>query len=77
VRRAKEALNIEALPVYPEGRPCSAPTADGVMRAFEGIRLSQLRDDHGNIVRTFHDRFFPVASQIVDLLGLDRRPFGG
>lgn len=76
VRRAMKAKGIESLPLYPEDRPCKAPTADGVMRAFEGVRRSQLRDQQGRVLRTFHDELSPVAREIVDLLGLDRRAFG-
>lgn len=76
VRRAMDQHGIEALPLYPEDRPCTAPTADGVMRAFEGLRRSQLQDANGNVVRTFHDALSPVAAHIVDLLKLDRRAFG-
>lgn len=76
-RRAMLARGIDALPLYPEDRPCKAPTADGVMRAFEGIRRSQLLDPHGNVLRTFHDQLTPVAAQLVGLLRLDRRQFGG
>jgi len=75
-RRAMRAGEIDSLPLYPEDRPCKAPTADGVMRAFEGLRRSQLLDSDGQIVRTFHDKLSPVASQLIDLLELDPRPFG-
>jgi len=75
-RREMRARGIDSLPLYPEDRPCNAPTADGVMRAFEGLRRSQLRDSNGDVVRTFHDQLSPVASQLVDLLRLDRREFG-
>src|SRR5690606_31340747 len=76
VRRTMQARGIETLPLYPEGRPCAAPTADSVMRAFEGIRRSQLRDAQGNVLRTFYDQLTPVAEQVVELLSLDRRAFG-
>lgn len=76
VRRAMKANDIDALPLYPEDRPCTAPTADGVMRAFEGLRRSQLRGANGKVLRTFYDRLSPVAAHIVRLLGLDPRAFG-
>jgi len=75
-RRAMSAQGLESIPLYPEGRPCKAPTADGVMRAFEGVRRSHLRDPSGGILRTFHDPLSPVAAQLVGLLGLDERDFG-
>lgn len=75
-RRAMRAQRVDALPLYPEDRPCTAPTADGVMRAFEGLRRSRLLDANGDVVRTFHDPLSPVAHQLVKLLRLDRRAFG-
>ena len=70
------ARGIDALPLYPEDRPCKAPTADAVMRAFEGVRRSQLRDPSGDVLRTFYDPLSPVAAQLVGLLGIDHRQFG-
>jgi len=75
-RRAMRERGLDSLPLYPEDRPCKAPTADVVMRAFEGIRRSQLHDADGTVLRTFHDPLSPVADQLVGLLGIDRRAFG-
>ncbi len=76
VRRAMKNQGIDSLPLYPEGRPCKAPTADTVMRAFEGLRRSQLLDSDGKVLRTFHDPLSPVAIELVEMLGVDSKEFG-
>jgi transposase len=75
-RRAMRDKGIASLPLYPEGRPCKAPTADLVMRAFEGLRRSQLRDEHGNTLRTFHDPLSKVATKLLKLLHVSPAHFG-
>lgn len=75
IRRAMATHGVDALALYPEDRPCKAPTADGVMRAFEGLRRNQLLDAEGNVRRTFHDKLSPVALQIVKLLGMRPHDF--
>jgi hypothetical protein len=38
LRRAMQRDDIEALPLYPEGRPCRWPTARRVMELFESVQ---------------------------------------
>jgi len=67
---------IDSIPLYPEGRPCKAPTADGILSAFLGLRRSSLLDADGNVVRVFHDPIPPVAELLLRLLGVGRGPYG-
>lgn len=76
VRQGMVRNNIESLPLYPEARVCKAPTTEFILRAFDGLRRNHLCDSHGNRVRTFHDPLSPVASQVADLLGVDKAAFG-
>ncbi len=76
VRQGMKKRDIESLPLYPEGRPCKAPTADGILSAFLGLRRTRLIEPGGTIVRTFHDPLRPVAAKILKLLGVSRRPYG-
>ncbi len=75
-RLAMKKREIESIPLYPEGRPCKAPTTDGILTAFLGLRRNRLMDARGAVVRTFHDPLPPVALQLLKLLGVRRRPYG-
>lgn len=75
-RLTMKKREIESIPLYPEGRPCKAPTTDGILSAFLGIRRNRLMDADGTVVRVFHDALPPVAGQLLKLLGVERRAYG-
>ena len=76
-RMGMKERDIESIPLYPEKRACKAPTSDGILSAFLGLRRNQLMDESGTIVRTFHDPLPEVASQLLELLGVSRQAYGG
>ncbi len=76
LRNQMKERGIESLPLYPEERVCKAPTAEFILKAFDGIRRSHLIDSHGRRVRTFYDPLTPVAKHIVQLLGVPERAYG-
>jgi transposase len=76
VRRQMKARQIKSLPLYPEHRPCAAPTAELIVAAFEGHRRHRLLNSEGQVLRIFHDPLSGVARQILDLLGMDAAAFG-
>jgi transposase len=70
VRRQMKSENIAALPLYPEDRPCKAPTTDQIFRIFEDQRCHTLLGP-GNVARKrFHDPLTPLHKKILQLLGL-------
>ncbi len=75
-RLGMKKREIESIPLYPEGRPCKAPTTDGILSAFLGLRRNRLMDASGAVVRTFHDPLPPVAALLLKLLAVQRRPYG-
>ena len=75
-RSEMKKRGIESIPLYPEGRPCKAPTTDGILSAFLGVRRNRLIDASGTVVRTFHDSLPPVAKQLLMLLGVQGQPYG-
>ena len=75
-RLGMKKRDLESIPLYPEGRPCKAPTTDGILTAFLGLRRTRLIEPGGTIVRTFHDPLRPVATQLLKLLGVDRGAYG-
>jgi hypothetical protein len=62
-----EKRDIESIPLYPEGRPCKAPSTDGILSAFLGLRRTRLHAPDGEIVRTFHDLMRPVLVQLLEM----------
>jgi hypothetical protein len=53
VRRRMEERGRASLALYPEGRPCEAPTANGVFGILEGHRRHRLLDGQGRELRAF------------------------
>lgn len=76
VRREMAQRQIATLPLYPEGRATSQPTAELVLAAFEGHRRHRLCNQEGDVLHTFHDPLSPVARQLLLLLGVDPSPYG-
>lgn len=75
-RQHMEREGIDAIPLYPEQRPCKAPTCDGILQAFEGIRKNDLLDRNGAVLRTFFDPLSPVAKQLLKLLHVPAKAYG-
>jgi transposase len=76
VRRRMAEADLDSLALYPEGRASAAPTAELVFNALEGHRRHRLLDEAGQELRRFHDPLTPAAEQLLDLLGIDRSPYG-
>jgi hypothetical protein len=66
---------IPALPLYPEGRPCSRPTTARVIEAFEPIQRHLLiaGDDEPQCLVT---ELTTLQRQIIRLLGLSPADYG-
>lgn len=75
-RQQMERLGIDSIPLYPEERACRAPTCDGILQAFEGIRRNELIDADGHVVRSFYDPLSQVAKQLLKLLRIPAAHFG-
>jgi transposase len=76
VRRRMAANGLESLALYPERRPSEAPTAELVLTALEGHRRHRLLDEQGVELRQFHDALPEAARELLELLGVDRTPYG-
>jgi transposase len=76
VRRRMAARGLDSLALYPERRPSEAPTAELVLTALEGHRRHRLLDEQGVELRRFHDELPEAAREILELLGVDRTPYG-
>jgi transposase len=76
VRRRMEGAGVASLALYPEGRASEAPTTERVLAALEGHRRHRLLDGQGVEVRRFHDELSQAAREVLELLGVDRAPYG-
>ena len=76
VRQKMAQQQIKALPLYPEQRMTSQPSAELVLAAFEGLRRHRLCSPAGETLHTFHDPLSPVARQLLLLLDLLPSPYG-
>ena len=75
LRQAMARQGIEALPLYPEGRPCSRPTTARVNEVFEPIQrhLLFLGADQSQCLVT---ELTKLQRQLIKLLGLSPADYG-
>lgn len=70
IRRQMKAEQIPSLPLYPEGRPCKAPTTDRIFHLLEDVRRHRLIDDGRAVQKRFYDDLTPLQRTVLRLLGL-------
>ncbi len=75
LRRKMQEEGIRSLPLYPETRAATRPTADLALAALLGWRRHRLLDQAGTLLRTFHDPLPPVMVTVLRLLGVDQTPY--
>jgi len=68
LRRSMKAEAITSLPLYHEGRPCKAPTANRIFEVFADVRRHRLLGPHGS-VRCFYDELTKLQRTVLRLLG--------
>jgi transposase len=76
VRRQMAANGVASLALYPERRASEQPTAALVFNALEGLRRHRLLDEQGQELRRFHDELPVAAQEALELLGVERSPYG-
>jgi len=59
----------EQIPLYPEARRCSAPTAERVFEIFEHLQAHTLLKE-GRKIRTFQPRLTEMHKEVLELLGI-------
>jgi transposase len=76
VRQKMKEAGLASLPLYAEDRQSKAPTAQMVLKAYQGHRCYRLLDDTGAEVMCLHDPVSEVAQTLLTLLGIDRSAYG-
>lgn len=74
LRNTMIADGSPSLPLYPEARPCSAPTAERVFEILSGLQRHRLRSGK-TLVQEFPPALNELQSDIVRLLGLSKEAF--
>ena len=74
IRNAMAAAGIKKLPLYPEGRPTEAPTAQRVLEAFASVGWHEFR--RGGEVICFPLEMSDLQQQILGLLNIPVRDYG-
>ena len=70
LRRQMKAEQIPSLPLYPEGRPCKAPTTDRIFHLFEDVGRHRSIGPGRAVQKRFYDKLTPLQCMVLRLLGL-------
>lgn len=66
LRMAMRRESIDALPIYPEGRPCQYPTMFDIVRLFRGVERYEVHE--GEDVKVFPAQINKAQAQVLSLL---------
>jgi hypothetical protein len=69
IRTAMAAAHTRDIPLYPELRACTAPSAERLLEIFSDLTRHHLRSD-GAHVQTFEPELNPLQQQVIDLLAV-------
>jgi transposase len=69
IRTAMAAAHTRDIPLYPELRACTAPSAERVLEIFTDLTRHQLRRN-GQHVQTFEPELDPLQRQVLELLAV-------
>ena len=75
VRAAMKKRGLRSIPLYPEERDCSAPTADKILELFAPLRRHRLFDG-ADEVKTFWDPLNDVQHLVLELLQIPTAEYG-
>lgn len=68
-RNTMKTTNTPTIPIYPEDRNCTAPSAQRILEIFTPITRNHLTQN-GHHIQTFHPTLTPLQHQITKLLQL-------
>jgi transposase len=70
IRHAMASANLAELPLYPEGRGCSAPSAPRIFEIFTGLARQHLIGADGAVIQTFSPELTKLQQIVLELLGV-------
>jgi len=68
IRQAMAADNLAEIPLYPEGRGCSAPSAPRIFQIFAGLARQHLIGADGAVIQTFSPELTKLQQVVLELL---------
>jgi transposase len=68
IRARMRKLGIKKLPLYPEERPCAAPTTERLFELFADLRRHRLVDESGRVHQRFYDTLSEPQRAVLRLL---------
>jgi hypothetical protein len=75
MRQRMKKLGIKKIPLYPEERPCAAPTTERVFELFEDLRRHRLIDGDGHERQRFYDALTETQRTVLRLLRLPQKQY--
>jgi transposase len=70
IRRAMATRGLKKIPLYPESRACTSPSAIRIFEVFGGLARQHLIDTSGGVVQTFSPELTELQVVLLDLLGV-------
>jgi transposase len=68
-------LDINKLPLYPEERPCAAPTTERLFELFADLRRHRLVDDTGHVHQRFYDKLNDPQLTVLRLFSISPQQY--
>jgi transposase len=75
IRQAMAAAKLTELPLYPEGRGCSAPSAARIFEIFSGLARQHLIGPDGDVIQTFPPELTKLQRIVLELLGVAEQSY--
>jgi transposase len=74
LRQAMKQRSLEALPLYPEGRPCRRPTLPHILSTFENLMVHRLTGRNG-ANHEYKPELSRLQKRVLRLLGIPRQTY--
>ena len=75
IRARMRTLGIKKLPLYPEERPCAAPTTERLFELFADLRRHRLVDEAGRVHQRFYDKLTEPQRTVLRLFKLSAHEY--
>jgi transposase len=75
IRARMRKLGINKLPLYPEERPCAAPTTERLFELFADLRRHRLIDDTGRVHQRFYDKLSDPQQAVLRLFNISPQQY--
>ena len=74
VRNSMKRERLRSIPLYPEGRPCPAPTPEKILEAFGRVEVHRLREGE-KVVEVFQKPLTEIQRDVLRLAGMPEEAY--